>query len=161
MTETGMLERERTKLRIDLDRFLPYRVHRLAARLGFDDAFSSRLGATVRVREWRVMALLAALGPMSNTEIAALLDMDGATVSRAIASLTTQKLATSSNSKSDARRTISRLTALGVAVHDEMAPGRLRFAADVEKCLDAVERVALYALLDKLDARLEDLATRR
>lgn len=156
-TETKDLVAPIPATRLNLDRFLPYRIHRLAARLGFEDAFSSRLGTAVRVREWRVMALLAALGPMSSTEIASLLDMDAATVSRAIAALTSQKLAVSNSSKDDARRTITRLTPLGVTVHDEMAPSRVEFARSVEACLSAPEQVALYALLDKLDARLDEL----
>jgi DNA-binding MarR family transcriptional regulator len=157
IAETGSRNATIPKARINLDRFLPYRIHRLAARLGFDDSFSTRLGTAVRVREWRVIALLAALGPMSSSEIASLLDMDAATVSRAIATLTTQKMAQSNSDKDDARRTITQLTALGATVHDEMAPSRVEFARSVEGCLSAPEQVALYALLDKLDARMDEL----
>jgi DNA-binding MarR family transcriptional regulator len=154
----GDVEPVRPAHAIDLDDFLPYRIHRLAARLGYANAIWSRAGAKVRVREWRPLVLIGAMGALSNSQISNLLDMDAATVSRAIKTLAEQGLVESRPSPVDRRKTLTAVTQKGAQVHDEIAPGRLAFAEAVESCLSAPERVALFALLDKIDAQLADMA---
>lgn len=143
----------------ELEHFLPFRIHRLAARLGYTDVFRTKFGAHIRVREWRVLFLLRARDGLSNAEICALLGMDPATVSRAVNALADQGLAATATAPDDGRKILSTLTAKGRAAYKEIAPARLAFAEAVESCLSPPERVALYALLDKLDRRCAELKT--
>ncbi len=133
------------------EQFLPFRVHRLAARLGFSEEYKTKSGVRIKVREWRVLFLLRAMEGLSNADICAFLDMDPATASRAVKALAGQGLVALASAPEDGRKLISRLTPRGHGVYDEIAPSRIGFAREIEACLSAAERVALYAILDKLD----------
>ena len=143
----------------DLESFLPYRIHQLALRLGYvgegthGEAFNV-LGSdkqALKVREWRLMVLVACLGPLTNSEIAELGGMEPATVSRAAKSLTEAKLVMSRRDSVDKRKTVITLTKSGARLFDQLSEFRQQQVAKIESCLTPTERQSFYRLLNKLD----------
>src|ERR1043166_3181537 len=73
--------------RLDLARFLPYRLSVLTNRVSSAIArhYSERFGLSIP--EWRVMAVLGSVSDLSAREVASRTAMDKVQVSRAVASL--------------------------------------------------------------------------
>lgn len=136
---------------LELEAYLPYRVFNLTAKLAFQGKWPVN-GVDVSVRDWRILAYLAARGPSSNSELADDMGVDAATISRAIQFLRDQGLVQVRRSTRDRRTQIVALTQKGADVHDVIAPQRKRFSDEVEACLTQPERANLFAALDKIDA---------
>lgn len=147
---------------IDLEFYLPYRIHHLALRIGFvgegtgDDVFNEAGVSedSLRVREWRLLLLLASRGPLSSSEIAAQSGMEKATVTRASKQMKLQGLIVSGVSPTDKRKSYMTLTKKGAALFDRLAIKRQKQVSVIESCLSDVERKTFYQLLNKLDAHL-------
>ena len=90
-------------MRLDLDRFVPYRLSVLTN--GMSDAiarhYSERFGLTIP--EWRVMAVLGQTPGLSAREVAARTAMDKVQVSRAVANLLRRKRVTRIGDAKDGR----------------------------------------------------------
>lgn len=146
----------------DLEFYLPYRIHLLALRVGFvgegtgGKAFdvNSADDELLRVREWRLLLLLASLGPMSSSEIADRSKMEKATVTRATKELRNQGLITAKASKSDGRKSYITLTQKGAELYDKLAEQRQRQVNAIESCLSKSEIETFYKILNKLDDHL-------
>jgi DNA-binding MarR family transcriptional regulator len=144
---------------ISLREFLPYRLHHLSSKVAMPPPFELPDGRIIRAREWRVILQLAARGPLTNSELAELVGMDAATVTRVVQQLALLELVTAKVSSSDRRRQIVSLTPAGAEAHDLIAPGRREAAEAMIGCLDAPERERLFELLDRLEAHLTGLRT--
>ena len=142
---------------ISLREFLPYRIHHLASEVAMPPPFALPDGRIVRAREWRIILQLAARGPLTNRELAELVGMDAATITRVVQHLGDLGLVTARASNSDRRKQIVSLTPAGAEAHDLIAPGRREAAEAMIACLDAPEREQLFHLLDKLEAHLSRL----
>ena len=142
---------------ISLREFLPYRLHYLSAKIAMPPPFELPDGRIVRAREWRVILQLAARGPLTNSELAELVGIDAATITRVVQHLGELGLVTAKVSNSDRRKQIVSLTPAGAEAHDLIAPGRREAAAEMIACLNAPEREQLFQLLDKLEAHLSGL----
>lgn len=148
------------KERIELRTFLPYRIHRLSSKLAMPPPFELPDGRVVRAREWRVILQLAAWGPLTNRELADLVGMDAATITRVVQSLGELGLVQTKTSPSDRRKQFVSLTREGAAAHDLIAPGRRAGGEAIAAAMSPKEQAVFFALLDRLDARLDELGAR-
>lgn len=136
---------------IDLEHYLPYRAFMLTLNLAYRGKI--KVGDVgVSIRDWRILSFLASSGPHTNREIADAMGLDSATISRAVQFLKTKGLIEARRSKRDRRMLLVMLTQKGADTHDTIAPERQTFATEIESCLDAEERKALYHAFDKIDA---------
>lgn len=143
--------------RLDLDRFLPYRLSVLTNRVSNAIArhYSERFGLSIP--EWRVMAVLGQSGGLSAREVAERTAMDKVQVSRAVASLVERKRVQRDGDDDDGRVTRLSLTQRGRAIYDEIVPLALHLEAVLLAALTPGERETLSALLEKLSSRISGL----
>ncbi len=132
-----------------LDDLLNYRLARLHALSGAPVVrlCEGRYGITRR--EWRLLALLAARGATSPSELAERAHLDRARTSRAIGSLVAKALVQRDARPGDARRAVVEITDRGRSLYDEMFPQ-----------VAAINRAVLAALDEPLLAVLDDALQR-
>ncbi len=153
------------KNRIDLERFLPYRLSVLTNLVSgaIASVYEERFELTIP--EWRVIAVLARFPGLSAAEVAAHTRMDAVAVSRAVTRLLRAGRIRRSIAADDRRRSILRLSAAGESVYREIAPVALRYEHSLLEGTGDAEVERLDALLSKLTARaqalVEDTRTRR
>jgi DNA-binding MarR family transcriptional regulator len=147
------------KDRIELERFLPYRLSVLTNLVSgaIASVYEERFGLTIP--EWRVIAVLARHPGVSAAEVAALTRMDAVAVSRAVTRLLRAGRVRRSISAEDRRRSVLRLSTEGEAVYREIAPVALRYERALVDCLHDGEMAALDAVLEKLTAKAQSLAS--
>lgn len=139
--------------RLELDRFLPYRLVTLAQRLStalstiYDEEFG------ISIAEWRILANLAEKGELNPTEIAVQTSMDKARVTRALKALRARRCLVQKRDAGDGRAYRLRLSAQGLTLYARIAPLALAWEADLLAALDAAEYRELMRLLDKLAQR--------
>jgi DNA-binding MarR family transcriptional regulator len=145
--------------RLDLDRFLPYRLSVLSNRVSSEIAkhYSDRFGLTIP--EWRVMAVLGQTPDLSAREVAARTAMDKVQVSRAVAALVEARRVQRRDDAGDGRVTRLSLTAKGRAIYDEIVPLALNLEAVLLATLGKEERETLDRLMRKLFDRVGSLVT--
>jgi DNA-binding MarR family transcriptional regulator len=132
-----------------LDGFLTYRIHLLAQLLGREAA---RIAAShgLGLPEYRVLWHLVTEGPCAAAEIAVRHAMDKAQVSRALAGLVAQGLATQRADPTDGRRLVAAATPAGRARHAALCPEAQARQARLGALLDPSTRRALDEALDIL-----------
>lgn len=137
--------------RLDLARFLPYRLSVVTNRISNAIArtYSERFDLTIP--EWRVMAVLGGAAGLSAGELAQRTAMDKVQVSRAIARLTVKKRVQRSVDIADARVARLSLSAKGRAIYDEIAPLALALEDVLRDALTPAERAGLDLILAKLE----------
>jgi DNA-binding MarR family transcriptional regulator len=145
--------------RIDLERFLPYRLSVLTNVVSgaIADAYRRRFGLTIP--EWRVIAVLARHPGLSAAEVAAHTRMDAVAVSRAVTRLLRAGRLRRSVASADRRRSVLRLSTAGTAVYREIAPLALGYERELLAGLNRDELSQLDRMLDELMARAQSLAT--
>jgi DNA-binding MarR family transcriptional regulator len=111
----------------------------------------------ITLAEWRVMFTLASRPGSAAADIADTLGLDKMTVSRAIRALERSGHLKRTTDSNDQRRAALNLTARGLDVFNQIAPGALAREATLFGVLDAPERRALIATLDKLIAHIRNL----
>jgi DNA-binding MarR family transcriptional regulator len=138
-----------------LNSYLPYRlsvasnaVSGLIAR-----AYQDRFGLTIP--QWRLIAVLAEEGGVTQRQIVTRTFMDKVTVSRAAQGLAVRSLIDRSDHQADGRSHVLRLTAEGRRLHAEIAPLALAYEAALITGLSPDE----VALLRRLLLRLQSAAT--
>jgi len=136
--------------RLDLDRFLPYRLsvlsNAVSAAIAREYAERFRLGIT----EWRVMAVLGLDPGLSASEVAERTAMDKVAVSRAVARLIDAGRVERGVAGDDRRRSVLRLSDAGYAIYDQVVPIALGHERKLLEQLSPGEREALDRILDKL-----------
>jgi len=143
---------------LDLDRFLPYQVSLLAARLSaaLSRVYAERFGITIP--EWRVIAHLSQHRKVSVREVQARVGMDKSKVSRAAARLELAGLVEKRVNAGDRRLVELSLTRKGRRLFAEIAPLALAFEADLVAALPAAEAEAFRSAVAALLARTEGVA---
>ncbi len=144
--------------RIELERFLPYRLSVLTNLVSGAIAGVYQQRFNLTIPEWRVIAVLARHPGLSAAEVAAHTRMDAVAVSRAVTRLLRASRIRRSIAAEDRRRSVLRLSAAGEAVYREIAPVALRYERALLEGLAAAEITALDAILGKLMARAQSLA---
>ena len=136
--------------RLELDRFLPYRLSVLSNRVSqtIAGAYARRFG--IGVTEWRVIAVLGRYPALSANQVAARTAMDKVAVSRAVARLLARELLQRDMHDDDRRRSVLELSEAGYRIYDEVAPLALAYEQRLLAPLDEAERAQLDRLLQKL-----------
>ena len=148
------------EMRLDLDRFLPYRLSVLSNRVSSAIAkiYSERFKLTIP--EWRVMAVLGGTSGLSARDLAERTAMDKVQVSRAVDTLVRARRVGRSADAADGRIQRLALTAKGRAIYDEVVPLALHLEEVFLSALSPTERGQLDALMAKLARRAHLLAVR-
>lgn len=114
---------------------LSYRIHRLANALSRGAALRYRRDFDVSLQEWRILALLGGLGPMTLRDLSKESGLDKAQASRAVSGLAARGLVLREPGRIDGREVTLRLSAEGRRVEE----GLMRAARE----RDAAFRAAL------------------
>lgn len=141
----------------DLDDLLNYRLMRLFAVSGAPVVRLCEGRYGIARREWRILALLAAHGPLSPSELAGRGDLDRARTSRAIGSLAAKRLVLRAAQRGDARRAVVTLSEAGRQLYDELFPQVVEINRRVLAALDAPLVEALDEALRRLTAHAAQL----
>jgi DNA-binding MarR family transcriptional regulator len=136
--------------RLDLDRFVPYRLSVLTNRVSNAIArqYSDRFGLTIP--EWRAMAVLGGTPGLSARDVAERTAMDKVQVSRAVESLMRARRVQRQADPKDGRITRLSLTARGRAIYEEVVPLALHLEDVFLSALTAEERRQFESLMTKL-----------
>ena len=133
-----------------VDDLLNYRLSCLLASSGatVTRLCEGRYGITRR--EWRLIALLAAHGAMSPSELSQRAHLERARISRHITELAAKKLVARVRLPEDRRRARVELTERGRKLYDELFPQSVRFNNEVLQVLSPSELAAFDAALRRL-----------
>ena len=112
--------------------------------------FSREIGINLTPTQWAALAKLNEAGPCSQNQLGRLTAMDVATIKGVIDRLTARGLTETSPDPEDGRRLLVSLTRAGQQLSEKVAPNALAITRETLAPLDAKEREALMALLDKL-----------
>lgn len=141
-----------------VDDLLNYRISRLFASSGamVTRLCEGRYGITRR--EWRLIALLAAHGAMSPSDLARRAHLERARTSRHITGLSARGLIRRVTDPHDGRRAEVDLTPDGRQLYDELFPQSIRFNSQVLAALAPQELDAFEQALAKLTVQAERIA---
>lgn len=136
---------------LDLERFLPYRLNRLAAAVSqrFRGIYGRKYDLTIP--EWRVLAVLGEVESMTATQICLHSSMHKTKVSRAVRALEDRRWLRRRESRRDRREESLALTPLGERTYREIVPQALAFEARVLAALGPAG-AGFLAMLDRLEA---------
>ena len=140
------------RTRLDLDRFMPYRLSVLTNRVSLAIARHYSQRFNLSIPEWRVMAVLGQTPGLSARQVAERTAMDKVQVSRAVQSLLAARRLTKLAHARDGRIAHLSLSARGQAIYNEVVPLALALEEQFLSVLSAGERKAFDALLAKLSA---------
>ena len=137
---------------LNLDRFLPYRLSFTSNLVSGAIARTYQALFGLRIPEWRLIAVIAEAGEITQQAIGARTRMDKVTVSRAAASLVERGLLERAANRADRRSHLLRLTAGGTELYARIAPKALELEARIFGGFEEEELQCLTALLARIDA---------
>lgn len=143
--------------KLELDRFLPYRLSILSNLVSsaIASSYSARFGLSIP--EWRVMAVLAIEPGLSAAEVAERTAMDKVAVSRAVSRLLSKRHLERSMAAHDRRRSVLQLSAEGARIYAEVVPLALGHERSLLEVLEESDRVALERIMMTLLSRARTL----
>ena len=148
--------------KLDLFRFVPFRLNRLAAEVSaaLSSEYQQRYG--LDIPEWRVLATLGFRAePCSAQYIAHCTRTHKSTISRAVTALMQRQLVERVENEDDRREFALRLTRKGRALYEELIPRLLRKEREIMSCLTAQERESFALALGKIEESLDLVTTSR
>ena len=151
---------DRSKL--DLFRFVPFRLNRLAAEVSsaLSVEYQERYG--LDIPEWRVLATLGFRNDACSAQyIAHCTRTHKSTISRAVTALMKRQLVERVENADDRREFALRMTRKGKALYQKLIPRLLRREQEILSCLSAQERSDFAALLGKIESSLDLVQTAR
>jgi DNA-binding MarR family transcriptional regulator len=154
------LERFLTKL--DLFRFVPFRLNRLAAEVSsaLSSEYQQRYG--LDIPEWRVLATLGFRNDACSAQyISHCTRTHKSTISRAVTALMKRQLVERVENENDRREFRLRMTRKGKALYEELIPRLLRKERDIMSCLTEQERESFALALGKIEKSLDLVLTSR
>jgi len=146
--------------KLDLFRFVPFRLNRLAAEVSaaLSSEYQERYG--LDIPEWRVLATLGFRHDACSAQyIAHCTRTHKSTISRAVTTLMTRQLVERVENADDRREFRLRMTRKGKALYEELIPRLLRKEQEILACLSAQERKELATLLGKIEKSLDLVQT--
>jgi DNA-binding MarR family transcriptional regulator len=146
---------------ITVDDLLNYRLSCLLASSGAMITLLCEGRYGITRREWRLIALLAAHGAMSPSELARRAHLERPRTSRHITELAARKLIRRLPVPEDGRRAQVELTPKGQRLYEELFPQSVRFNDEVLAALSPQELSAFDKALDKLTEAAERIAAAR
>jgi DNA-binding MarR family transcriptional regulator len=153
---------ERVLAKLDLFRFVPFRLNRLAAEVSA--ALSSEYQERYRldIPEWRVLATLGFRDDACSAQyIAHCTRTHKSTISRAVTTLMTRQLVERVENADDRREFRLRMTRKGKALYEELIPRLKRKEQAILSCLSAQERRDFAHMLGKIEQSLDLVQTSR
>jgi DNA-binding MarR family transcriptional regulator len=142
-------------MRLDLFKFVPFRLNRLAAEVSsaLSGEYQERYG--LDIPEWRVLATLGFRNDACSAQyIAHCTRTHKSTISRAVTALMKRQMVERVENADDRREFRLRLTRRGKALYEELIPRLLRKEQEILSCLSAQERKQLALLLGKIEQSL-------
>jgi DNA-binding MarR family transcriptional regulator len=136
---------------LQLDQFLPYRLSIASQRVSQVIATAYETLYRLKIPEWRIIAVIAENGPISQWEIGRKTVMDKVIVSRAAMALVERALLRRVPNPRDQRSHLLTLTAAGQSLYARVAPDALALEARLLEGFDATERALLPRLLRRLE----------
>jgi DNA-binding MarR family transcriptional regulator len=146
----------RKATRLDLFRFVPFRLNRLSAEVSaaLSGEYQARYG--LDIPEWRVLATLGFRNDACSAQyISDCTRTHKSTISRAVSALMEQEIVERVENAEDRREFRLRLTRKGRALYEELIPRLLRKEQEILSCLSAQERKMFASLLGKIENSLE------
>jgi DNA-binding MarR family transcriptional regulator len=148
--------------RLDLFRFVPFRLNRLAAEVSaaLSGEYQERYG--LDIPEWRVLATLGFRNDACSAQyIAHCTRTHKSTISRAVTALMTRRLVERVENEDDRREFQLRMTRKGKALYEELIPRLKRKEQQILSCLSAQERRDFALVLGKIEKSLGLVQTSR
>ena len=145
-----------TSPRLDLFKFVPFRLNRLAAEVSaaLSSEYQERYG--LDIPEWRVLATLGFRNQACSAQyIAHCTRTHKSTSSRAVTALMTRQLVERVENKDDRREFALRMTRKGKALYAKLIPRLLRKEREIMSCLSAKEQTDFARLLGKIESSLD------
>lgn len=139
-----------------LAEFLPYRLSVTSNAVSSWIAVEYRARFGVHLPEWRVMAVLGDVGPLTQRQLVGATFMDKVAVNRACKALADRGLVQRSPNDADGRSHILELTETGREMHKQIMPLALEMEKTLLECLTPTEQRNLRKILDKMFARMRD-----
>ena len=146
--------------RLDLFKFVPFRLNRLAAEVSaaLSSEYQERYG--LDIPEWRVLATLGFRNQACSAQyIAHCTRTHKSTISRAVTALMTRQLVERVENKDDRREFTLRMTRKGRALYEKLIPRLLRKEQQIMSCLTASEQKDFARLLGKIEGSLDLVRT--
>lgn len=151
------METSRLTQPLSIDDLLVYRLIRLGTLAGTPTVRICEGAYGVTRREWRVLAVLAARGPLLSTALAREVQLDPARTSRAVSTLVTKKLINRELLPHDQRKVRLTLTEAGADLYATFFPQVVQINQDILSVLTPAEIVLLENLLARLHTHTADL----
>ena len=148
--------------KLDLFRFVPFRLNRLAAEVSaaLSSEYQQRYG--LDIPEWRVLATLGFRNDACSAQyIAHCTRTHKSTISRAVTALMRRQLVERVENEDDRREFALRMTRKGKALYHELIPRLKRKEQDILSCLSAQERKDFARMLGKIENSLGLVQTSR
>ena len=146
--------------RLDLFKFAPFRLNRLAAEVSaaLSSEYQERYG--LDIPEWRVLATLGFRNDACSAQyISHCTRTHKSTISRAVTALMDRRLVERVENEDDRREFRLRLTRKGKALYEALIPRLLRREQEILSCLSAKERKDFASLLSKIEQSLDLVQT--
>ncbi|QNE04901.1 MarR family winged helix-turn-helix transcriptional regulator [Croceicoccus marinus] len=140
-----------------LSRFLPYRLSITSNAISQRIAVEYRTRFDLKVPEWRVMAVLGDVGPLTQRQLVGATFMDKVAVNRACKMLVDQDLVMRHPNSLDGRSHLLELTGQGRDIHAQVMPLALKMEEEILACLSPKELRDFSKTLDKLFAQVRDM----
>lgn len=150
----------RKTARLDLFKFVPFQLNRLAAEVSSALAaeYAARYG--LDIPEWRVLATLGFRHePCSAQYVADCTRTHKSTISRAVTSLLKREIIERVENADDRREFRLQLTRKGATLYEELIPRLLRREQEILSCLSTQERKDFARLLGKIETSLDLVQT--
>jgi DNA-binding MarR family transcriptional regulator len=148
--------------KLDLFRFVPFRLNRLAAEVSAALAGEYQQRYGLDIPEWRVLATLGFRNDACSAQyISHCTRTHKSTISRAVTALMQRHLVERVENEDDRREFRLRLTRKGRALYEELIPRLLRKERDIMSCLTAQERDSFALALGKIEKSLDLVMTSR
>ena len=150
----------KTDRRLDLFRFVPFRLNRLAAEVSaaLSSEYQERYG--LDIPEWRVLATLGFRNDACSAQyIAHCTRTHKSTISRAVTALMKRQLVERVENEDDRREFRLRMTRKGETLYEQLIPRLLRREREILSCLTAREQKDLALMLGKIEQSLDLVQT--
>jgi DNA-binding MarR family transcriptional regulator len=146
--------------KLDLFRFVPFRLNRLAAEVSAALSSEYRERHGLDIPEWRVLATLGFRNDACSAQyIAHCTRTHKSTISRAVTTLMERQLIERVENEDDRREYRLRMTRKGSALYEELIPRLLRREQDILSCLSSREQKDFAAMLGKIEQSLDLVQT--
>src|SRR5580698_1868111 len=145
---------------LDLFRFVPFRLNRLAAEVSAALSSEYRERHGLDIPEWRVLATLGFRNEACSAQyIAHCTRTHKSTISRAVTTLMERQLIERVENEDDRREYRLRMTRKGGALYEELIPRLLRKETDILSCLSPREQKDFAVMLGKIEQSLDLVQT--